>query len=144
MRTTRHLLLSLLVALAAWACLVSDALSGNYVLVAIEDQDLPARVPDTQFSVTNGSLQLLADGSFVLRYSTYDSTSVSRSFTAVLSGTYDSQDGPTVEFSSTELTIEGSQTTEPDKPFFGTVQGDTLTLTDPNDVDWMFRKAHPL
>ena len=142
MRTTSKLLLCLFLALLGWACLVSDDLTGSYVLVTIEDQELPAPVPDTRFEVTNGSLQLSEDRSFVLSYATYDSTSVSGSFTAVLSGTYDSQDGPTVEFSSSELTIDGSPVSEPEEPFFGTVQGDSLTLTDPNDVRWMFRKIH--
>jgi hypothetical protein len=113
-------------------------------LVAIEDQELPAPVPNTRFQVTNGSLQLSEDRSFVLSYDAYDSASISGAFTAVLSGTYDSQDGPTIELISSELTVDGSPVSEPEDPFLGTVQGDSLTLTDPNDVDWLFRKVNPM
>ena len=62
----------------------------------------------------------------------------------VLRGSYDSQNGPVIEFESSEQTIDGSPVGLPDDSFFGTVQGDSLTLTDPNDVRWMFRKVHPL
>jgi len=144
MRATSHLLLSLLLALSGWACLVSDALSGNYVLVAIEQQDLPASLPNTRFQVVNGSLDLSDDGSFVLSYTANHSGSVWGSFMTVLRGSYDSQNGPVIEFESSEQTVDGSPVGLPDDSFLGTVQGDSLTLTDPNDVRWMFRKAHPL
>ena len=144
MRATSHLLLSLLLTLSGWACAVSDALSGSYVLVAIEQQDLPASNPNTRFQVVNGSLDLSDDGSFVLSYTANHSGSVWGSFMTVLKGSYDSQNGPAIEFESSEVTIDGSPVDEPDDSFLGTVHGDSLTLTDPNDVRWMFRKAHPL
>ena len=142
MRTTNYLLLSLLLALSVWACRASDTLSGSYVLVAIEAQDLPASVPNTRFQVSNGSLGLSDDGSFVLSYGANLSGSVWGSFMTVVKGSYDLQNGQAIEFESSEQTVDGSPV-EADHSFIGTVQGDSLTLTDPNNVDWMFRKVQP-
>ncbi len=143
MRTKHYSLLCLLIAMSVWACLVSEDLSGSYTLLAIEGQVLPAPVPNTQFEVTSGSLQLSGDGSFLLSYVTYNSTNVSASFTAELGGTYDSRNEPTIGFNSTESTRDGSSVPKPEDPFFGTVHGDSLTLTDPNEVRWLFRRADP-
>ena len=142
MRTTSHLLLSLLLVLSGWTCRASDPLSGRYALVAIDAQDLPATVPNTEFQVTDGSLNL-ADGSFVFTYGAHPSGTVWRSFTTVLRGTYDSRDVSAIEFESSEQTFNGSPV-EADHSFVGAAQGESLTLTDPNQVGWTFRRINPM
>ncbi|UCD24706.1 MAG: hypothetical protein JSW51_01965 [Gemmatimonadota bacterium] len=142
MRATSHSLLSLLLALSSWTCRASDPLSGSYALVAIDAQDLPATVPNTEFQVTDGSLNL-SDGSFVFTYGAHPSRTVWRSFTTVLRGTYDSRDASAIEFESSEQTFNGNPV-EADHSFVGAVQGENLTLTDPNQVGWTFRRINPM
>ena len=145
MHVTRHLPLSLLFALSAWACSSPDPLSGRYVLMAIEERDLPAPVPHTDYQVTSGSLNL-SDGSFVMSYAANPGGTIWGSFTTVLKGSYDSRSGPTIEFESSEQSIDGSSPTYVDQSFSGTIQNDSLalTLTDLNQVRWMFRRVDPL
>jgi hypothetical protein len=137
----RNLQLCLVLSLLGWACIASDNLTGSYTLVAIEGRAVPAPITGTQYEVTQGYLQLAEDGTFELSYTTYDSTSVSNSYYAVLSGTYSSENGAAVEFRSSGLTIDRCAVDEPNAPFFGSVEGDSLALTDPNDVRWTFRKV---
>jgi len=145
MSVISYLPLSLLVALSAWACSGPDPLSGSYVLVAIEERDLPAPVPDTDYEVTKGSLNIL-DGSFAMSYAANVRGTIWGSFTTVLKGSYDSHSGATIEFESAEQSINGSPPTDVDQAFIGTVQDDSLnlTLTDLNQVRWMFRRIDPL
>jgi hypothetical protein len=116
---------------------------GSYALIALEGLDLPAPIPNSQFAVTNGSLQLRSGRTFEFRYVTYDTAAVSASLEAVMTGTYDVLDEFTAEFTSLELTMNTAPSPKPEAPFLGVVQGDSLTLTDPNGGRWLFRRLHP-